>query len=172
MRTAVLDFYSIVIHIFQENQDKIDNIFFLESSKNNDFNRISSDIGRSKTACHLHWKNVIVPVLKSHTLNLPQNVEWQKHVLRYVIENKFTNIKNISYNKVVINVCPGQTSCSLSLFLRNVSQHAKDTPFHESCKKFLNNPYPNSYLGNEELAQKKSEYAFKILEIKQKLKSN
>ena len=42
----------------------------------------------------------------------------------------------------------------------------------ESCKKFLNNPAPMSYLGNEELAQKKSEYAFKILEIKQKLKLN
>merc|ERR1739844_85573 len=97
----------------------------------------------------------------SDTLNLPQNVEWQKDVLRYVIENKFTRYKDIPYNKIVMDVCPGQTSRSLSNFL---SQYAKDTPFHESCKKFLNNPAPNSYLGNEELAQTKSEYAFKILE--------
>ena len=99
-------------------------------------------------------------------------MEWQKGVLRYVIENKFTSFKGIPYNKVVTDVCPGQTSSSLSQFLNSVSQNAKDTPLHESCKKFLNNPHPNSYLGNEELAQKKSEYAFKILEIKQKLKSN
>ena len=108
----------------------------------------------------------------SDTLNLPQNVEWQKHVLRYVIENKFTSGKDIPYNKVVMEVCPGQTSLSLSILLKNVSKSAKDTPFHESCQKFLKNPNPHSYLGNEELAQKKSEYACKILEIKQKLKSN
>ena len=103
---------------------------------------------------------------------MPQNVEWQKDVLRYVIENKFTNFKEIPYNKVIMDVCPGQTSQSLSIFLNSVSWYAKDTPFHESCKKFINNPAPSSYLGSKELAQKKSEYAFKILEIKQKLKPN
>ena len=89
-----------------------------------------------------------------------------------MIENKFTSSKEIPYNKVVMEVCPGQTSSSLSNFLTHVSQSAKDTPIHESCKKVLNNPHPNSYLGNEELVQTKSEYACKILEIKQKLKSN
>ena len=99
-------------------------------------------------------------------------MEWQKDVLRYVIENKFTRYKDIPYNKVVMDVCPGQTSRSLSTFLRCVSQYAKDTPLHESCKQNLNNPHPNSFLGNEELAQTKSEYVCKILKIKQKLKSN
>jgi hypothetical protein len=99
-------------------------------------------------------------------------VEWQKDVLRYVIENKFTSSKDIPYNKIVMDVCPGQTSRSLSLFLSVVARNAKDTPFHESCKQNLNNPHPNSFLGNEELAQTKSEYVCKILKIKQKLKSN
>ena len=102
-------------------------------------------------------------------------MEWQKDVLRHVIENKFTSFKEIPYNKVVMEVCPGQTTHSLSMFLRSLSQNAKvcqRMPFHEYCQKFLNNPHPSSYLGNEEFAQKKSEYAFKILEIKQKLKSN
>ena len=91
-----------------------------------------------------------------------------------MIENKFTSVKEIPYNKVVMDECPGQTSSSLSVFLRHVSRSAKDMNmrFHEYCKEFLNNPHPNSYLGNEELAQTKSEYALKILEIKQKLKSN
>jgi hypothetical protein len=89
-----------------------------------------------------------------------------------VIENKFTSSKDIPYNKIVMDVCLGQTSKSLCLFLSSLARSIKDTPLHESCQKFLNNPHPNSYLGNEELAQKKSEYACKILEIKQKLKSN
>ena len=168
-----MDFYTVVVPLFsQENPDKIDKIVFLESSKVNDFDRISSEIGRSKHSCHKRWKTTIVPVLKSDTLNLPQNVEWQKDVLRYVIENKFTSSKGIPHNKVVMDLCPGQTSKSLSLFLNSVARSIKDNPFHDCCQKFLNNPHPNSYLGNEELAQKKSEYAFKILEIKQKLKSN
>ena len=120
----------------------------------------------------MHWKTIIVPVLKSDTLHLPQNVEWQKHVLRYVIENKFTSSKEIPYNKVVMEVCPGQTSSSLSRFLLSVARFAKGAPFHESCKEVLNDPHSNSYLGNEELAQKKSEHIFKILEIKQNLKSS
>ena len=90
----------------------------------------------------------------------------------YVIENKFNSLKDVPYNKMVMDVCPGQTTNSLSTFFKNLSQSAKDTPFHEYCKKFFNNPSPNSHLGNEELAKKKSEYACKILEIKQKLKSN
>ena len=111
-------------------------------------------------------------MLKSDTLHLPQNVEWQKDVLRHVIENKFTSFKEIPYNKVVMEVCPGQTSKSLCIFLKGLSKSAKVTAFHEYCKKILNNPHPKSYLGNEDLAQMKSEYAGKILETKQKLKSN
>ena len=150
----------------------MDNPVFLESSRLNDFDWISSEIGRSKHACYAHWNTIIVPVLKSDTLALPQSGEWQKDVLRYVIENKFNSFKDIPYNKIVMDVCPGQTTHSLSMFLRSLVQKAKDKPLHESCKKFLNNPHSRSYLGNEELAQKTSEYAGKILEITQKLKSN
>ena len=150
----------------------MDNPVFLESSRVNDFDWISSEIGRSKHACYAHWNTIIVPVLKSDTLALPQSGEWQKYVLRYVIENKFNSFKDIPYNKIVMDVCPGKTSSSLSNFLRHVSQSAKDTPIHEYCKKNLNKPYPTSYLGNEELAQTKSGNACRILEIKQKLKSN
>ena len=112
----------------------------------------------------------IVPPLKSDILGLPQNEEWRKDVLRYVIDNKFGSFKDIPYNKVVRDVCPGQTSHSLSIFLTSLSNHAGDTPFYEHCRKYLNNPPPRSYLGNEALAKAKSEYASQILQIKQKLK--
>ena len=135
-----------------------------------DFDQISADIGRSKTACHTRWTRNIVPILKSDTLGLPQNEEWRKDVLRYIIEKKFGSIKVMPYNKLVRDACPGQTSRSLSIFLTSLSNHAGDTPFYEHCRKYLNNPPPRSYLGNEKLAKAKSEYASQILQIKQKLK--
>ena len=106
----------------------------------------------------------------SDTLGLPQNEEWRKGVLRYVIEKKFGSVKEIPYTKLVRDVCPGQTSGSLSQFLNDLSKSSGDMPFYEYCKKHLSNPHPNSYLGNEEWAKAKSEYASQILQIKHKLK--
>ena len=143
---------------------------FLDSSNKNDFDQISADIGRSNDACYRRWKIHIVPVLKTDIHGLPQNVEWKKDVLRYIIEKKFGSFKEIPYHKVVEDICPGQTSYSLSLFLNNILRGAGDIPFHECCWKHLNNPHTNSHLGNKELVDTKSEHASKILEIKQKLK--
>ena len=143
---------------------------FLESSKPNDFDQISADIGRSKDACHRRWKIYIVPVLKTDIHGMPQNVEWKKDVLRYIIEMKFGSFKEIPYHKVVEDICPGQTSYSLSIFLNNISRRAGKIPFHECCLNQLKNPHANSHLGNEELVDTKSEHASKILEIKQELK--
>ena len=143
---------------------------FLDSLKTKDLGQISAEIGRSKIACHKRWTNYIVPPLKSDTLGIPQNEEWRKDVLQYIIDNQFISFKLVPYNKMVRDVCPGQTSGALSTFLRSLSFSAGDTPFYEYCRKRLNNPHPNSYLGNEKLAQTNYEYACKILEIKQKLK--
>ena len=143
---------------------------FLDSSKTNDFDQISADIGRSKGACNSRWLNTIVPILKTDTLGLPQNEEWRKDVLRYIIEKKFGIVKEIPYKKLVRDVCPGQTSTSLSGVMRNLSRFAGDMPFYEYCRKHLNDPHPSSYLGNEVLITKKSEYASQILQIKRKLK--
>ena len=148
----------------------MDDLTFLDSSKENDFGQISAEIGRSKVACNKRWTTQIVPPLKSDILGLPQNEEWRKDVLRYVIDKKFNNVKDIPYNKVVRDVCPGQTSDSLSVFLRSLSRSSGKMPFFENCRKHLNNPHPNSHLGNEKLAQTKFEYTCEILDIKQKLK--
>ena len=143
---------------------------FLDSLIENDFGQISAEIGRSKNSCYLRWTRQIVPPLKSDILGLPQNEEWRKDVLRYVIDNKFGSVKAIPYNKVVRDVCPGQTSDALSLFLRNLSSQAGEMPFYEYCRKHLYNPNHNSYLGNEKLVQAKFEYVCKILDMKKKLK--
>ena len=153
-----------------KDENKINDLNFLDSSKENDFDQISGDVGRSKSACYSRWKQSIVPVLKSDIHGLPQNEEWRKGVLRYVIGKKFGSVKEIPYNKLVRDVCPGQTSISLSLFLNHLSRFAGYAPFYEYCRKHLNNPYRSSYLGNEKLVQAKFEYACKILDMKQKLK--
>ena len=143
---------------------------FLDLLKRSDFRQISAEIGRSKGSCYRRWAVHMVPPLKSDILGLPQNEEWRKDVLRYVIDNKFGSAKDIPYNKVVRDVCPGQTTNSLSVFFKGLSISNGDQPFYEYCRKHLNNPHPSSYLGNETLAQTKFEYACKILDIKQKLK--
>ena len=143
---------------------------FLDSSKTNDFDQISADIGRSKSACNSRWMNTIVPILKSHTLGLPHNEEWRNDVLQDVIEKKFGSVKEIPYDKLVRDVCPGQTSKLLATYLNNFGRYAGDAPLYEYCRKHLNDPHPNSYLGNNKLIQTKSEYVCKILEIKQNLK--
>ena len=154
----------------QDNPNKINDLTFLDSLKLSDFDQISAEIGRSKGACNQRWTSYIVPPLKSDILGLPQNEEWRKDVLRYVIDKKFGSVKDIPYNKVVRDVCPGQTSDALSLLLRSLSRHAGEMPFHEHCRKQLNNPPPSSYLGNEKLAETKFEYVCKILDMKKKLK--
>jgi hypothetical protein len=150
-------------HFFQDNPNKINDLNFLDSSKRSDFGQISAEIGRSKTSCHQRWTAYIVPPLKSDILGLPQDEAWRKDVLRYVIDNKFGSAKHIPYNKVVRDVCAGQTTNSLSVFLRTLSISTGDQPFYEYCRKHLNNPHPSSHLGSEKLAQTKFEYACKIL---------
>ena len=148
----------------------MDDLDFLDSSKIKDFDQIAADIGRSKGACYIRWRCIIVPILKSDTLGLTQNVEWKKDVLRYIIERSYGSVKVIPYNKIVMDVCPGQTSHTLSTYLNNLSRQAGVAPFYEYCRKHLNDPHPNSYSGNNKLIETKSEYVCKILEIKQNLK--
>ena len=148
----------------------MNDLTFLDSLKEKDFRQISAEIGRSKGTCYKRWAVHIVPPLKSDILGLPQNEDWRKDVLRYVIDNKFGSVKDIPYNKAVRDVCPAQTSNALSLFLRILSRSSGEMPFYEYCRKHWNNPNHNSYLGNEKLAQTKFEYACKMLDMKQKLK--
>ena len=104
---------------------------------------------------------------------MSQNQEWRKKLLQYVIDKEFRSVKDIPYNKVIRDICPGQTALSLANFLGNLSSavSAGDMPFYEYCRKHLNNPPPWSYLGNEnKRIQRQSEYALKILEIKQNMK--
>ena len=104
--------------------------------------------------------------MKTDVLGLPQTFEWKCNVLTYIIEKKFVNHKNIPYNQVVSDICPGQTSLSLSNFLRNLVKNNPKVPLHEYCTSYLSDPSPKSYLGNVTLAQSQLQYASEILKFK------
>ena len=104
--------------------------------------------------------------MKTHVLGLPQTFEWKCGVLSYIIEQKIVNPKSIPYNQVVSDICPGQTSLSLSNFVRNLVKNNPKVQLHEYCTSYLSAPPKKSYLGSVTLAQSQLEYASEILKIK------
>ena len=148
----------------------MNSITFLRSLKTKDFEALSRKTGKSKTACFNHWKVCLAPILLSNALGLPQDGKWRKEVFKYIIDEKFVSIKEIPYNKIIRDICPGQTSRSVTNLLypfRHV-RHV-NTSLHEYCKTQLTNPNSNSFFGNEELIQAKAEYASQIIKIKENL---
>ena len=133
---------------------------------------IAKKIGKSMYACYRRWNIHIVPVLKSDALGVAQNVEWMNDILRYIVKEKFASTKEVPYSRVIRDCCPGQTTQSVSKFLNDLKRCGKDTQLHELCKKRLSNPSPNSYLGNDEMAQEHLQYACEIVKLKQTLISN
>ena len=148
----------------------MNSVTFLRSLKEKDFDAVSRKTGKSKAACFQYWRGNLAPILLSNALGLPQDGEWRKEVFKYIIEKKFVGINEIPYNKIIRDICPGQTNRSVTYIIyafRHVGY--VNTSLHEYCKKQLTNPYPNSFLGNEELMQAKSEYASQIIKIKENL---
>ena len=144
----------------------MNSITFLRSLKTKDFEALSRKTGKSKTACLNYWKAYLAPILLSNALGLPQDGKWRKELFKYIIEEKFVSIKEIPYNKIIRDICPGQTSRSVSQICK--VRHVNKS-LHEYCKKQLTNPNSYSFLGNEELMQAKSEYASQIIKIKENL---
>ena len=156
--------------LLQDNIKKINNIDFLDSSKEKDFVTVAKKIGRNKNSCYTRWNRFIVPVLKSDALGVAQNVEWRNDVLRYIVKEKFASSKEVSYHKVVRDCCPGQTAYSVREFLGSVPSSANGMQLYESCNKRLTNPSNKSYEGDEEKFQEKYlPRAREILELKQSL---
>ena len=122
--------------------------------------------------CYTRWNIHIVPVLKSDALGVAQNVQWMSDVLRYIVKEKFASIKEVPYSRVVRDCCPGQTTRSVSRFLNSPKPSMKDIQLHELCKKRLTNPSPQSYLGNEKMAEEYFQHACEIVKLKQTLISN
>ena len=130
-------------------------------------------IGRSKRACGQHWNDIILPILKTDALGLPQDINWMKDFLRYVVTKKIRSIEQLSYNQIVKHICPGQTNKSLNQFANNTMRiwyerksFSSNEPLYEICKTKLNDASVYSFLGNKHKVDKKLNYVKEILEIK------
>ena len=148
----------------------MNSVTFLRSLSFKDFDAISRTTGKSKLACFRYWMGNLAPILLSNALGLPQDGEWRKEVFKYIIEKKFVGINDIPYNKIIRDICPGQTNRSVTYIIYPF-RHVRyvNMSLHEYCKKQLTNPYSSSFLGNEALMQAKSEYASQIIKIKENL---
>ena len=134
---------------------------------------MSKETGKTKTACFSRWERSILPILKTDILQLPQGVEWMEDFLKYVVANRIVTPKQIPFNQVVKEICPGQTSRIIIDFANNLHKEWNGTkyvrsedPLHEICTKRLDEPSVYSCLGNEKIANSKLDYIEKILELK------
>ena len=96
-----------------------------------------------------------------------------RDVLDYIVKNKVLNVKDIPYNKMLQEVCPGQTSWTISIFAANIqrewdgTRHIQSTqPLYKMCLKRLNKPSVYSLLGNEKKTDAILKYTEDIIEIK------
>ena len=96
-----------------------------------------------------------------------------RDVLDYIVKNKVLTVKDVPYNKMLKEVCPGQTSEAIASFVGNIQREwdgkkmiQSTQPLHEICLKRLNEPSITSYLGNEKKTDAKFKYAEDIIEIK------
>ena len=139
---------------------------------------ISEELKRSWLSCWKRWQHCLLPILKTHKLDLPQGVEWKKDVLRLIVDKKVESLEDIDYNQLVNDVCPGQTTQSLQIFIAHIrrttvegKQIMSKEPLHELASKSIRNPGNNSSLCSETMAQKKCDHACSIVKIYKDLKA-
>ena len=157
---------------------KMDNVEDLYSLREIDCEGISEELKRSWMACWKHWQHCLLPILKTHKLDLPQSLEWKKDVLKHIIHKKVEVLEDVDYNQLVQDVCPGQTTQSLQMFIKNIRWSTVEgkrimskEPLHELASKRIGNPGYNSFLCSETMVQKKIDHACSIVKIYKDLKA-
>ena len=97
----------------------------IETHNFNAYTKTSSIIlQRSKSSCWQRWNTVIHPVIKTYNMkdySFPDNyVDWKTDALNYVIQNRTESLNDFDYQKMLDDVCPGQTVYSLKKFLKSL----------------------------------------------------
>ena len=157
---------------------KMDNVDDLNSLREIDCEGISKELKRSWKSCWRHWQICLLPILRTHILGLPQNLEWKKDVMVYLVDNKVECLEDIDYNKLVKDVCPGQTTNSLQHFIKNIPKTTvkgkhilRKEPLHELASKSISDPGNSSFLCSETMVQKKLDHACSIVKVYEDLKA-
>ena len=110
-------------------KDKHD-VNLIENISRPEFSGCSKALKRSNESCYHHWMCVIVPVLKTHFLGLPLNVDWKLKMMSYIVENKIKYESEVDIDLVLDRIAPGQTKNSLFIFestLRVVKVNGRKT---------------------------------------------
>ena len=157
---------------------KIDNVEDLYSLREIDCKGISKELKRSWKSCWDHWQYCLLPILKTHKLDLPQSLEWKKDVLKHIIHKKVEVLEDVDYNQLVQDVCPGQTTQSLQIFIANIRRTRVEgkhimskEPLHELASKSIRNPGHSSSLCSETMEEKKYDHACSIVKMYEDLKA-
>ena len=98
--------------------------------------------------------------------------------MEYLIGTKVELLEDIDYNKLVKDVCPGQTTYSLRVFImaiRKTTVKGEDIlhkePLHELASKTVSDPGNYSFLYSETMVQKKLDHACSIVKVYEDLKA-
>ena len=156
----------------------MDNVEDLYSLREIDCEGISEELKRSKRTCWTHWQICLLPILKTHQLGLPQSLERKKAALMHIVDKKLESLEDIDYNKLVKDICPGQTTHSLQNFINNIRQTTvkgkkivSKEPLHELASKSIRNPGHSSSLCSETMEEKKYDHACSIVKMYEDLKA-
>ena len=157
---------------------KMDSVDGLHALREIDCKGIAKELERSRKSCWHRWQHKLLPILKTHFLGLPQNTEWRKDVMVYISDNKIERVEDVDYNQWVKDVCPGQTTSSLRLFIHSIRRATVNgktvrcnEPLNVLSSKRLSDPAPQSFSRSETLVKKQLDYAHNIVKAYEDLKA-
>ena len=84
--------------IYNLKRMKSDDIASLCSVNQAEFGDISKELQRTKNACYLHWQEVVLPILKTHIMGLPQNTDWMRDIQRYIVNKQIKSMDELDFD--------------------------------------------------------------------------
>ena len=110
---------------------------------------------RGGETSRVRWNKYILPILKTHSLQLPgfpdNYYSWMDEVLTYIVSENVNTFDDIDFDHLLRHVCPGQTIASIKHYVQNVNRGNSGEPLHVICNDRMNNPKApkKSYLTTE-----------------------
>ena len=146
------------------------NISSLSSVRYGHFADISVELNRTQFACNNHWQEKLLPILKTHILGLPHNIDWIRDFRRHIVDKQIKSVDELNYKVLVDELFPGQTTYSLRLLLTNhqwYKDYLKNKKYNlcDLLSDNLYNPMVHSVLTSDTIQNKRSKYAQDIIQL-------
>ena len=149
-----------------------------EQIKLSDFKKLALEMQRSPKSVYLHYYDIVLPVLKTHTRGLPleENWMWQKHLMLYVIKKKIEKTNDINYYDLLAEKSfVGQTCRSLSKQTAKWQYKAKvltNDILWKMVEKIYHDKHPQLLCYNEKFQTKRLKSIQNIIEVYESSKNN